>query len=27
VQVEVWVHSFTKGQVTADFDGFSLVEL
>lgn len=27
VQVEVWVHSFSKGQVTADFDGFSLVEL
>jgi hypothetical protein len=27
VQVEVWIHSFTKGQVTADFDGFSLVEL
>lgn len=27
VQVEVWVHSFTKGQVTADFDGFTLVEL
>jgi hypothetical protein len=27
VQVDVWVHSFTKGQVTADFDGFSLVEL
>ena len=27
VQVEVWIHSFTKGQVTADFDGFTLVEL
>eukprot|EP01035_Chromulina_nebulosa_P054531 gene54531-74706_t len=23
VQVEVWIHSFTKGQVTADFDGFT----
>ena len=27
VQVEVWVHSFTKGQVTADFDGFTLFDL
>lgn len=27
VQVEVWIHSFTKGQVTADFDGFSFFEL
>jgi hypothetical protein len=27
VQVEVWVHSFTKGQVTADFDGFTFFEL
>jgi hypothetical protein len=27
VQVEVWIHSFTKGQVTADFDGFTFVEL
>lgn len=27
VQVEVWVHSFTKNVVTADFDDFVLVEL
>jgi hypothetical protein len=27
VQVEVWVHSFTKNVVTADFDDFTLVEL
>jgi hypothetical protein len=27
VQVEVWIHSFTKGQVTADFDGFTFFEL
>ena len=27
MQVDVWVHSFTKGQVTADFDGFTFFEL
>lgn len=26
IQVEVWVHSFTKNIVTADFDDFVLVE-
>lgn len=27
VKVEVWIHSFTRSKVTADFDDFALVQL